>query len=198
VSSKLTSRRTFLAASGGGVAALWLGANAGDLRAWFQHAQRSSHSDLADPLLVLRAEQAADVEAIAAQLVPSDDTPGAREAGVIDCIDYALAHWAKPRLPALVEGLDALNAASEARGPGAARFATLASGRQQELLRAWELAEPAAFEIARSLTLAGMFSVPAHRGNRAEIGWHLLGFQSVHAWQPPFGAYDAEETESET
>lgn len=34
---------------------------------------------------------AADVEAVAAQIVPTDDTPGAREAGVIHFIDRALA-----------------------------------------------------------------------------------------------------------
>src|SRR4051794_29392930 len=37
------------------------------------------------------AADAADVEAVAAQIIPTDDTPGAREAGVVHFIDRALA-----------------------------------------------------------------------------------------------------------
>ena len=35
--------------------------------------------------------EAADVEAVAAQIIPTDDSPGAREAGVVYFIDRALA-----------------------------------------------------------------------------------------------------------
>jgi gluconate 2-dehydrogenase gamma chain len=37
------------------------------------------------------ASDAADVAAVTAQIIPSDDTPGAREAGVVYFIDRALA-----------------------------------------------------------------------------------------------------------
>jgi gluconate 2-dehydrogenase gamma chain len=195
VSNPLTSRRTLLTASGGALAALWLGANADDLLGWLQHAERTAESSGPPPLLSLTPEQAADLEAIAAQIIPSDDTPGAREARVIEFIDYALAHWASPRLPALLEGLAALHADLEARWPDSGRFAALDSERQIELLQAWEAVKSPAFEIARSLTIAGMFSSPEHRGNRDEIGWRLLGFESRHAWQPPFGAYDGERSQ---
>ena len=47
----------------------------------------------------------------------------------------------------------------------------------------------------RYLTLAGMFSLPEHGGNRDQIGWRLLGFENRHAWQPPFGFYDADYAE---
>jgi len=187
-----TSRRLFLAASGGALATLWLGANADDLLEWLRHAERPAGPDGAAPLLALTPEQAADVEAIAAQIIPSDDSPGAREARVIEFIDYALAHWASARLPALLEGLEALNAEIEARWPGSGPFAALDSEQQIERLTAWEASKAPAFEIARSLTIAGMFSIPEHRGNRGEVGWKLLGFESRHAWQPPFGAYDAD------
>jgi gluconate 2-dehydrogenase gamma chain len=36
---------------------------------------------------------AAEIEAIAAQIIPDDDTPGARQAGVIQFIDRALAGY---------------------------------------------------------------------------------------------------------
>ena len=42
-------------------------------------------------LSFLTAAEAADVEAVAAQIIPTDDTPGAREAGVVHFIDRALA-----------------------------------------------------------------------------------------------------------
>jgi hypothetical protein len=36
-----------------------------------------------------------------------------------------------------------------------------------------------------------MFAMPAWGGNRDGAGWALLGFDSRHVWQPPFGYYDA-------
>ena len=44
----------------------------------------------------LSAAEAADVEAVAAQIIPTDDTPGAREAGVVYFIDRALARSSPP------------------------------------------------------------------------------------------------------
>src|SRR5262245_28271200 len=38
----------------------------------------------------LTGAEAADVEAVAAQIIPSDDSPGAREAGVVHFVDRAL------------------------------------------------------------------------------------------------------------
>ena len=40
----------------------------------------------------LTADEARDLEAIAAQIIPTDETPGAREAGVIYFIDAALGN----------------------------------------------------------------------------------------------------------
>src|SRR4051812_35980811 len=46
---------------------------------------------------LLSATDAADVEALTSQIIPSNDTPGAREAGVTYFIDIVLgsilAHW---------------------------------------------------------------------------------------------------------
>ena len=46
------------------------------------------------------------------------------------------------------------------------------------------------FETTRLLTLLGMFSMPAHGGNRNGVGWKLIGFEDRHAFQAPFGYYD--------
>jgi hypothetical protein len=48
------------------------------------------------------------------------------------------------------------------------------------------------FQKLRFLTIAGMFSMPARGGNKDKLGWALIGFENRHAWQPPFGHYDAE------
>src|ERR1700691_2572680 len=51
----------------------------------------AAQSDSPPQLEVLDAAMAAEVEALAAQIIPSDDGPGAKEAGVIYFIDRALA-----------------------------------------------------------------------------------------------------------
>ena len=45
----------------------------------------------ATKLSFLSPAEAADVEAVASQIIPTDDSPGAREAGVVFFIDRALA-----------------------------------------------------------------------------------------------------------
>ncbi len=38
-----------------------------------------------------------------------------------------------------------------------------------------------------------MFALPSYGGNRDKAGWHLIGFDDRHFWQPPFGYYDEHE-----
>src|SRR5206468_4830633 len=79
-----TSRRDFLAASGVALATLWLTADPEEVRASLNHAAHAAASPTSIALEALSPEQAADVEAIAEQIIPTDDTPGAREAHVIN------------------------------------------------------------------------------------------------------------------
>jgi len=55
-----------------------------------EHAHQAANAKTPVKFQVLTAAQAKDVEAIAAQIVPSDELPGAREAGVVYFIDQAL------------------------------------------------------------------------------------------------------------
>src|SRR6516162_6773056 len=89
----MLGRRAFLGASGGALAALWFGSDPMKLRASLAHAVRAQRRQ-EDAFQVLTTEQAADVDAIAAQIVPTDDLPGAREAGVVYFVDHSLATWA--------------------------------------------------------------------------------------------------------
>lgn len=148
------------------------------------HAAAQAPADLTYRLL--GAGDAADIEALTSQIVPSDETPGAREAGVTFFIDRALGsffpHWREP----FMRGLAEFQAACRAHS--AAGFATLSSARQMEFLRTVD--RTAFFEQARLLTLCGMFCSPAYGGNRNGVGWKLIGFEDQHVFEAPFGFYD--------
>lgn len=123
-------------------------------------------------------EQAREVEAIAAQIIPADDLgPGAREAGVVRFIDLVLATHEKEKQRDYVDGLKAL-------GP----FASLTATEQVEKLRSIE--KTSFFNVVREHTLNGFFSHPKYGGNVDRAGWKLLGFEDHHVFRPPFGYYD--------
>lgn len=140
------------------------------------------------PLQHLGAEEAADLEAIAGRIVPTTDTPGAREAGVLYFFDQSIGGWMAGVEQMLRPELAGLNATVTER-TGAERFHHLDDATQDALLG--EIDGGPFFQTLRFMTLAGMFSLPSYGGNRDQLGWQLLGFDSRHLWQPPFGHYDA-------
>lgn len=133
--------------------------------------------------------EATELEAIAARIIPSDETPGAREAGVIHFIDRALSTFMERFATPLREGLDALTAGVRQNHPGVDTFSALPDEAQMAALR--EIETTPFFGLVRALTIMGMFADPSYGGNRDKAGWQLLGFEDRHAWQPPFGYYDA-------
>lgn len=142
----------------------------------------------APKLSLLTAAEAADVEAVAAQIVPTDDTPGAREAGVVYFIDRALGSFYAQLAGDYRAQLAAFQAAYRQRHPAAQSFASLTSDQQIDYLRRID-ATPF-FEMTRLLTLLGMFALPEYGGNRDGVGWKLIGFEDRHVFRPPFGFYD--------
>ena len=46
------------------------------------------------------------------------------------------------------------------------------------------------FGLMRFATLAGMFSLPTHGGNKDFLGWKLLGQEDAMEFKAPFGWYD--------
>jgi gluconate 2-dehydrogenase gamma chain len=139
-------------------------------------------------LSFLSAAEAADVEAVASQIIPTDDTPGAREAGAVSFIDRALATFLSQLGGDYRAQLTAFQAAFRERHPSAASFASLPSDQQIAYLKAVD--QTPFFTTTRLLTLLGMFSLPAYGGNRDGAGWKLLGFEDAHVFRPPFGYYD--------
>lgn len=182
------SRRSFMRASGGVVGGGWLALQLPGLVALAEAATKARDSGAA--FLHLTALEGAGLEAIAARIIPTDETPGAREAGVIHFIDQALGGQMADAGGALREGLDGLDALAAGSAEGA-RFADLGPAAQDALLR--EIEDTPFFELMQYLTVAGMFALPSYGGNKDHLGWKLLGFDHRHGWAPPFGYYDAEQ-----
>lgn len=146
------------------------------------------------------------VDAITARLIPSDDGPGAREAGVIDFIDSQLAgfygrgeRWYM-RGP-FAEGLETQGYQSEhppaglyrhaiealdahCEGALGAPFADLQSEQQDEVLTRLEeggleldgVSASAFFSLVLENAIEGFFCDPIYGGNRDMVGWKLVGF----------------------
>ena len=152
------------------------------------HLHAAAQAGVARKLSFLSASEAADVEAIAAQIIPTDDSPGAREAGVVSFIDLALATFLSQLAVDYRAHLSAFQAVARERHPSVASFAALDSERQIEHLK--EVDRTPLFATTRLLTLLGMFSLPTYGGNRDGVGWKLLSFEDAHVFRPPFGYYD--------
>lgn len=184
---KPTSRRAFLRASGSAMGGTWAALHLPALLALGDLACQAHRFGAA--YRVLTPSEAADLDALTALIIPTDDTPGAREAGVVYFIDLSLATIMAEDLEVVREGLEELTRTVQQEGAGT--FAALGTEQQATVLRSIE--ETDFFDTIRGLTLAGMFSHPKYGGNRGKVGWALLGFDDRHVWEPPFGYYDAPE-----
>jgi gluconate 2-dehydrogenase gamma chain len=137
---------------------------------------------------LLSPAEAADIEAVAAQIIPTDDSPGAREAGVVYFIDRALSTFLSQLAGDYRAQLAAFQSGYREQHPAAVSFAMLTAAQQIEYLKSID--QTPFFNTTRLLTLLGMFSLPAYGGNRDAVGWKLIGFEDHHVFHPPFGYYD--------
>jgi gluconate 2-dehydrogenase gamma chain len=149
----------------------------------------SAAAEAADPYRILTVEEARSFAAIAARIIPTTDTPGATEAGVIHFFDNAFAAEMHGELVAARRGLAEFNTALSTAGY-AGDFSTLTAAQQDEFLRSQQDSE--FFELLRQMTIFGFFAMSSYGGNRDHIGWDLIGFEGHHgAFTYPFGHYDA-------
>ena len=183
------SRRQFLFRSATGLGGAWLSLHWPAIAAAQKHAREAAKSP-AVPFQFFSPEQAGEVEAAAAQIIPADDTPGAREARVIYFIDRALVTFDKNKQPAYLQGIRELQAKTRKLFPQAKSFAGLTSPQQIEVLRAIEKTD--FFELLRLHTIVGFFARPEYGGNHNQVGWKLIGLEDEMTYEPPFGYYDAE------
>lgn len=182
------SRRAFLARTGKLAGTGWLALNAPMLLALGRQAdERRSEGDGWEHMT---EGQARGFAAVVDQIIPPDDLPGAADAGVVWFIDRALGGFAAELAGPLAEGLADLDRRALAAFPENGGFADLSFERQTGILQ--QVEESPFFSQMIFLTHCGMFAAPSWGGNRDRVGWKLLGFDNRHAWQPPFGYYDAE------
>lgn len=187
MNNQKNGRRAFLAATGTMAGAGWLALNAPLLLAAGEEAAQRRAENA--PWEHLDEAAAAAFAALADQVIPPDDLPGAADMGVVHFIDRALGGFMAGTVPMLREGLADL----DRRAAGLAEsetFAGLPFEQQTSLLR--EVENTPFFETVILLVHCGMFAMPSWGGNRDKAGWALIGFVDRHAWQPPFGHYDAQ------
>jgi gluconate 2-dehydrogenase gamma chain len=137
----------------------------------------------------LDAVTAGEIEAIAAQIIPSIDGPGAREAGVIYFIDRALSTFAADDLATYRTGMIELQKKRQELFPDSTTIAALSAEQQITLIRTIETSP--FFDLLRTNTVLGFLGNPSYGGNRGGLGWQQIGFEDRMAYQPPFGYYDA-------
>jgi gluconate 2-dehydrogenase gamma chain len=137
------------------------------------------------PLFFFNPLEARDVEALGAQIIPSEPgSPGAREAGVMHYIDEMLAGFGRELQDVYRMGLETMQ---EVAGTGG-RFANLEEAAQRrivEVMDELQRTKPDAFlgqffAIVREHVIQGFFGDPAYGGNVDEIGWRLVGYPGAH------------------
>ncbi len=183
------SRRAFLAQSASGLGAAWFAANYPAIAAAQEFVRTATASGSLPAFAFFTPEQAVEVEAVTAEIIPTDESPGAREARVVAFIDRALVTFERARQNDYRKGLEELAAQTAKLFPGSSRFSALPAESKIKLLTSIE--QTPFFDLVRAHTITGFFSDPVHGGNREKVGWQLVGWSDALEHAPPFGYYDA-------
>ncbi|MFT4671131.1 MAG: gluconate 2-dehydrogenase gamma chain [Pseudohongiellaceae bacterium] len=191
MASKSISRRSFLKSTGVLAKGSFIVLTTPALLAACQRAEENLSSS--EPTFkTLNNIESKELRAIAARIIPTDETPGAEEAGVIYFIDAVLSDDREDEYARVRLALREIQAMSAVKFD-AAYFSDMTAPQQDEVLTQMETTS--FFATVRYLTIAGMFSLPEYGGNKDKIGYQLIGFNDAHAWAPPYGFYDADYAE---
>jgi gluconate 2-dehydrogenase gamma chain len=198
-----SARREFLLQMGGLATAAWLQAQWPAMVSAAQHAHQATKAQTG--FTVLSAGQAREVEAITSRIIPTDDMPGAKEAGVVYFIDRALATFASESVPVYKTGIAEMNRAMTQMFPQVARFSAGSAKQQDKLLgemskqllptegrprRVLPGVSPDFMQTLWTHTVFGFLVDPEGGGNRDFVGWKVIGRDPAHAFISPFGFYD--------
>jgi gluconate 2-dehydrogenase gamma chain len=151
------------------------------------------HSNGVEHGAFLNDENAATIAAFTERLMPgAPDKPGARDAGVLNYIDLALAGAYADLQDFYRRGLAQLDAYCRKTYHGP--FVRLDAARQDDVITAleqgkatgftWPTAQ-AFFDTVRTHTMEGMFADPIYGGNKDFAGWRLVGFPGAQAMFTP-------------
>ncbi|PYT82561.1 MAG: hypothetical protein DMG40_06035 [Acidobacteria bacterium] len=202
--SESVSRRRFLAQGAAGVSAVWVSAHWPALMAAAQHAHQAAKSATPPKFAFFSADEAKEIDAITSRIIPTDETPGAHEAGVLYFIDHGLTTFAVDDQKTYREGLPELRLRVAEMFPGTSKFSELTPEQQDEVLHSFDdqnqrgrqrrlRTSPGAqnfFETVRQHTVAGFLIAPDYGGNQDGAGWKVIGREHEYMFQPPFGYYD--------
>jgi gluconate 2-dehydrogenase gamma chain len=154
-----------------------------------QHAQSARVNKA--PFRYLSATDAPEIEALAAQIIPSGDgSPGAKEAGCIHFIDRALETFDREKRDLYRHGLSATQKKRTELFPHSRTIAGLENAQAIALVKAIEQSE--FFVLLRTHTIMAFLATPEWGGNQGMVGWTHIGLEHKMAFQPPFGFYDKE------
>jgi len=128
-------------------------------------------------------EEAELVGAICEQIIPSDQDPGAQEAGVVNFIDKQLVGFHKRFQPQYRAGLVGTQETSQQMF--GRNFASLTWDEQTAVLKALESGKAAGktwstqssgefFRMIRDHTMQGFYGSPRHGGNRNYVSYRML------------------------
>ena len=198
------SRRRFLSRGVTGLSAVWASAHWPALLAAATHAHQAAKSPAPPKFEFFTADEAKEIDAITSRIIPTDDTPGAHEAGVVYFIDRGLTTFSVDDQKTYREGLPALQSRVAEMFQGKSKFSELTPEQQDEVLHSFDeqneqgrqrrfRASAGAqnfFETLRQHTIAGFLIDPDYGGNRDAAGWKVIGREREHMFQPPFGYYD--------
>lgn len=196
------SRRDFLSRAGSAVSAVWLSAHWPAIVAAAEHAHQAAKSSTAQKFQFFAPEEAVEIEAITARIIPTDETPGAREAGVVYFIDRALTTFAVGDQKTYREGLPSLQVRVREVLPKVEKFSSATPEQQDQVLHTFDdqvapggrnfrrRAAGSFFATLRVHTITGFLIDPDSGGNRGGVGWKVIGREPEHVFQPPFGYYD--------
>ena len=171
------SRRSFLIRSVGASGAAWLAAN------WPTEVAAAEKAQAMGGFTYFTPDQAREIDAMAAQIYPTTDTPGAREAQVIYFIDLALVTFAKDKQDIYAKGFGELSQAS-----GGKAFSSLSSDEQIRILTA-SRRRPSSRRCATTPSWA-CSPRPSMAAISSKVGWKQIGFDDSLNFRAPFGAYD--------
>lgn len=200
------SRRSFLSQGLTGISSVWLSSHGAALLDASAHARQAAKSASPPKFEFFTPEEAVEIDAIAARIIPTTNTPGAREAGVIYFMDRALVTFFSDNQKVIRDGLPDLQARVTELFPGTTRFSAATPEQQDQVLQSLDdqqastgrrglrsrQAARSFFETVRVATIAGFLIDPESdkRGNRGAVGWTVIGRDPRHMFQPPFGYYD--------
>ncbi|MBT8070194.1 MAG: gluconate 2-dehydrogenase subunit 3 family protein [Gammaproteobacteria bacterium] len=183
----MSSRRKFLQSGGSILGASWIAINIPLILSASQKAEENRQAGAA--FKNITAREALEFSALVDQIIPADEAPGATEVGVVYFIDAAVGGFMSGALPMLRQGLEDIRSKVTSTHPQVGDLSELSFDQQREVFSSIE--GTPFFETLLFLTMCGMFGLPEYGGNRDHDGWKFLGFNHQHAWQPPFGHYDA-------